>query len=49
MESITLSLEELRLGSVIAEDIMANTHFPIAYKKTPVSREMLMVFRAFNK
>lgn len=48
MESITLNLEELRLGSVIAEDIMANTHFPIAYKKTPVSREMLMVFRAFN-
>lgn len=48
MESILVDLEELKLGSIISEDIMGNTIYPIAYEKTRVNRDMLLVFRAFN-
>lgn len=43
-----VDVENLKLGSVISEDILANTQYPIAYGETKVSREMLLVFKAFN-
>lgn len=48
LETIMVDLEELKLGSVISEDIMGNTIYPIAYKQSKVNREMLMAFRAFE-
>lgn len=42
------NLEELRLGSVLAEDILVNTKTPIIRKDTKVTREHIQVLRAFN-
>ena len=41
-------LEELRLGSVLAEDILVNTKNPIIRKDTIITREHIQVLRAFN-
>lgn len=41
-------VQELKLGSVVAEDIFANTQTPIIYKNTKVTHEHLHVFKAFN-
>lgn len=48
MDTVKINLDEIKLGSVLAEDILANTQYPIAYKDTRVDRDMLMVFQAFN-
>lgn len=48
MEAILIRVEELRLGKVIAEDIFANTQYPIIYKNTKVKPEHLRVFELFN-
>ncbi|MFJ8064259.1 HD-GYP domain-containing protein [Psychrobacillus sp. NPDC096426] len=42
------NLEELRLGSVLAEDILVNTKNPIIRKDTKITREHIQVLRAFN-
>ena len=39
---------ELKLGSVVAEDIFANTLTPIIYKNSKVTHEHLHIFKAFN-
>ena len=41
-------VSELKLGTVIAEDIFANTQSPIVYKNSKVTYEHLHVFKAFN-
>ena len=41
-------MDELKLGSIIAEDILVNTQSPIIRKDTKVSREHIQVLHAFN-
>lgn len=48
MEAAYVSINELRVGKVVAEDIFANTQYPIVYKNTKVSPELLHVFKAFH-
>lgn len=48
MNQATENLEQLRLGSIIAEDILVNTRTPIIRKDTKVTREHIQVLRAFN-
>lgn len=48
MENKIVGLENLKLGSILAEDILANTVYPIAYVNTKVDREMLFALKAFN-
>lgn len=48
MESTLENLEKLRLGSIIAEDILVNTKIPIIRKNTKVTREHIQVLLAFN-
>lgn len=43
-----MRVEELRLGEVIAEDIFANTQYPIIYKNTKINHEHLRIFELFN-
>ena len=48
MGTTYVRIPELKLGTVIAEDIFANTQSPIIYKNTKVSHEHLHIFKAFN-
>lgn len=48
LEAVYMRVEELRLGKVIAEDIFANTQYPIIHKNTKVKPEHLRVFELFN-
>lgn len=48
LEAINMRVEELRLGKVIAEDIFANTQYPIIYKDSKIKREHFRVFELFN-
>ncbi len=48
MESTYVSINDLRVGKIVAEDIYANTQYPIVYKNTKVSPELLHVFKAFH-
>lgn len=43
-----INTEELGIGKIIAEDIYANTKYPIVYKDTKIAHEHLQVFKAFN-
>lgn len=42
------NLEEVKLGSILAEDILVNTKTPIIRKNTKLTREHIHVLRAFN-
>lgn len=48
LEVAFMKVEELRLGKTIAEDIFANTQYPIIYKDTKVKPELIRVFELFN-
>lgn len=48
LETVFTRVEDLRLGKVIAEDIFANTQYPIIYKNTKVETEHFRVFELFN-
>ena len=48
LEAIIMRTEEIRLGKVIAEDIFANTQYPIIYKDTKLKPEHLRVIDLFN-
>lgn len=48
MEATYVNISELRLGKVVAEDIFANTQYPIFLKNTKITHEHLHVFKAFN-
>ena len=43
-----IKVQELKLGSVVAEDIFANTQTPIIYKNSKITHEHLHVFKVFN-
>lgn len=48
LEHLQVRVSELKLGSVIAEDIFANTPYPIIRKDTKITREHFQVFQAFQ-
>ena len=48
MEATYVNISELRLGKVVAEDIFANTKYPILLKNTKITHNHLHVFKAFN-
>lgn len=48
MEVTHISLNELQIGKVVSEDILANTKYPIIYKNTKITHEHLFVLKAFN-
>ncbi|QCR30698.1 HD-GYP domain-containing protein [Lysinibacillus sp. SGAir0095] len=48
METIYVNSNNLRVGKVIADDIFANTKYPIIHKNTITSKEVLHVLQAFN-
>ena len=48
MNQSLINLEELKLGTIISEDILVNTNSPIIQKDTKVTRELIQVLRAFN-
>ena len=48
MEATYMNVSELRLGKIIAEDIFANTQYPIIYKDTKVTYEHIHIFKAFR-
>ena len=48
MNTTYVKVQELKLGSVVAEDIFANTQTPIIYKNAKITHEHLHVFKAFN-
>lgn len=48
MEAINMKVEDLSLGKVIAEDIFANTQYPLIHKNTKIKLEHLRVFKLFN-
>lgn len=48
MGTTYVRVPELKLGTVIAEDIFAHTQFPIIQKDTKISHEHLHIFKAFN-
>ena len=48
MEQVLENLEELRIGSTIADDILVNTKTPIIRKNTKVTSEIIQVLRAFS-
>lgn len=48
MNTTYVKINELKLGSIIAEDIFANTKTPIVYKDSKVTHEHLHVFKVFN-
>ncbi|AYC28369.1 HD-GYP domain-containing protein [Paenisporosarcina cavernae] len=48
MEHLIVKVADLKLGNEIAEDIFANTSFPLIRKDTRITREHFHVFRAFH-
>ena len=48
MEATYVNISELKLGKVVAEDIFANTQYPILLKNTKINHEHLHIFKAFN-
>ena len=48
MEATYVNISELRLGKVVAEDIFANTQYPILLRNTKITHNHLHVFKAFN-
>ncbi|MER1998757.1 MAG: HD domain-containing phosphohydrolase, partial [Lysinibacillus sp.] len=48
MEASYINVSELRLGKTVAEDIFANTQYPIILKNTKLTHEHMKVFQAFN-
>nr|WP_239584716.1 HD-GYP domain-containing protein [Kurthia huakuii] len=48
VEGVLTKIPEVRLGSVVCEDIMGNTQSPLVKKGTKVTRELLQVFNVFQ-
>lgn len=48
MEGVLTKIPEVRLGSIVCEDIMGSTQSPIVKKGTKVTREVIQVFNAFQ-
>ena len=48
LETMYMKVEDLRLGKTVAEDIFANTQYPIIYKNTKIKPEHIRAFELFN-
>ena len=48
MESLKVHINDLRAGKIVADDIYANTQYPIIFKNTKISQEHLHILKAFN-
>lgn len=48
LELTYVSVDQLRVGEIIAEDILANTKFPIVAEHTKLTYEHLHIFDVFN-
>ena len=48
MEATYVNVADLRFGKIVAEDIFANTKYPIIAKNTKITPEHINVFRAFQ-
>ncbi|WP_235728386.1 HD-GYP domain-containing protein [Kurthia senegalensis] len=48
MEGMLTKVSEIRLGSLVSEDVMGNTQFPLIDKGTKITREHLQVLNAFQ-
>lgn len=48
MEATYVNVADLRFGKIVAEDIFANTKYPIIVKNTKITPEHINVFRAFQ-
>lgn len=48
LEATYINVSEIRLGKVVAEDIFANTQYPIIFKNTKITHEHVHIFKAFN-
>lgn len=48
LETVVMRVEELRLGKIVAEDIFANTQYPIIYKNAKINYEHFRIFEVFN-
>ena len=48
MEVSYMTFSELRIGQIIAEDVKANTQYPIIRKNTSLANEHFEVLKAFN-
>lgn len=48
LEKVLMKVEDLRLGKIVAEDIFANTQYPIIYKNTKLKPDHMRVFELFN-
>lgn len=45
---VNVSISELQLGKIIAEDIFANTQYPVIFKDTKVDYDHFHILKAFN-
>ncbi|RHW36097.1 HD-GYP domain-containing protein [Lysinibacillus yapensis] len=48
METAYINLNDLRIGRIVAEDIFANTKYPIIHKNTLITPNHLNVLKAFH-
>lgn len=48
MEATYVNVNDLRIGKVVAEDIYANTQYPIIYKNTKISHDHIHVLKVFQ-
>lgn len=48
MKITMVHINNLDFGDIVGKDIYANTRYPIVAKNTPITSELLHVFRAFN-
>lgn len=48
METTYVNSNSLRIGNIIAEDIFSNTKYPIIFKNTKITDEILYILKAFQ-
>lgn len=48
MKATQVNVSEAQIGKTVAEDVFANTQYPIVYKNTVITNEHLQVFDAFQ-
>lgn len=48
METTQINVRELTVGQTIADHVFANTQYPIIYKDTKVTYELLHILKVFN-
>lgn len=48
MEATQVNVSEVQIGKTLADDVFANTQYPVAYKNTVLTSEHIQVFNAFQ-